>query len=224
MLYEIRLNKLQYEDKLLLRNVSLDIEAGEKVLIVGETGCGKTSLLHTLNLMNPGYDGCIKFHGEPIKAHPPDTLRARVIEVMQEPVLGDGSVRQAIEYPLRFHVHRGKSFCNDRIRELLAALRLPDGILDKPVDTLSGGEKQRVALVRAMLLEPEALLLDEPSSALDQSVSAQVADYLLCCWDGAIIGISHDPTWQRKFTHTFTFADKRLLDEKKLQSIPEVTQ
>ncbi len=196
---EIILDKLYHGERTLLRNVRLEIPEGGKVVLSGETGSGKTSLMHTLNRMNMGWDGKVRFKGEDIRDLNPMELRHRVIEVMQEPFLGRGKVREAIRIPFQFKINRSREIDPDRLKLLLHSFSLQESILDQSVDKLSGGEKQRIAMVRAMMLNPEVLLLDEPSSALDREISKRVLDFMLNKCSASVLCISHDPVWQDAF-------------------------
>lgn len=197
----IKLNSLAWKDKILLGETSLSVITGEKILIVGSTGSGKTSLLHTLNLMNPHYEGVILLDGKDIREHKPEELRARIMEVMQEPWLDDVTVREALLEPHAYGVHRKKGAFDpaawlETVTRLLDSFALDSSYLDKKSSQLSGGEKQRIALIRALQFEPEILLLDEISSALDSTTSGIISHCLFGSYPGTVIAISHDPLWQ----------------------------
>lgn len=144
---------------------ALDIPAGVVTCIVGESGGGKSTLLRLLNQLISADSGDIRFRGEPIGSLDPVGLRRRVVMVPQAPVLFGDSVRDNLTAGPRF---AGKEAPSEE--RMLEAMKLVH--LDKPLDasagSFSGGEKQRLSLARAWLLEPEAFLLDEPSSALDE--------------------------------------------------------
>ncbi len=213
---EIRLERLYHDERTLLRDVEISIPEGGKVVLSGETGSGKTSLLHTLNRMNMGWNGVVRFHGNDVREMNPVELRHRVIEVMQEPFLGRGKVRDAMQIPFQFKVNHDRSLDPDRLLLLLKSFSLPESIMDQSVDKLSGGEKQRIAMVRAMLLEPDVLLLDEPSSALDREISKKVLDFVLNKCSAAVLCISHDPVWQDAFPIHYTIEGDRLVRVKEI--------
>ena len=216
----IRIDSLAYRDRLLLGPTALDVHPGEKILIVGPTGSGKTSLLHTLNLTNPGYSGHILFHGKDLRDYKPEELRARVMEVMQEPHLDEGSVESALLLPWNYRIHAllGKpdlgAFREEAVR-LLESFALDASYLDKDCGKLSGGEKQRVALIRAMQFRPEVLLLDEISSALDQNTSGIISDCLFNHYPGTIVAISHDPLWQSRWNRIWRLENGSVTEQRR---------
>lgn len=202
---ELRITKLFYQDKILLQDLHLDVGSAEKILIVGSTGSGKTSLLHTLNLMNPHYEGSILFKGKDIRQYKAEALRLGIMEVMQEPWLEDMPVLDVLKEPWSYAVHKDrKQVFGDAwlqgIEKLLQSFGLSPEILKSRSSKLSGGEKQRIALIRTLQFDPEVLLLDEISSALDQKTSGLISDCLFQNYSGCIIAISHDPLWQSKWT------------------------
>ena len=213
----INIRSLHYADKVLMRDLDLTVGKGERVLIVGSTGSGKSSLLNAMNLMNHNYNGVITLSGKDIRATKPEVLRSRICMVIQEPWLDPGTVADALDEPLRYTIrkHSQHSGSNQRVMELLRAFRLPEDILRQTTDKLSGGEKQRVALVRALQLNPEILLLDEISSALDQQTSGVISDFIFDSYPGTVIAISHDPLWQKRWQRVWNIRDGALIDSAK---------
>ncbi len=216
-LLKVSLSSLHYVNKVLLRDVDLSVQKGDRVLIVGATGSGKSSLLNSLNLMNHSYDGCITLSGKDIRTIRPEALRARICMVMQEPWLDPGTVADALDEPLHYATRKHHPFPHRerRVNELLSAFRLPDGILEQSTEKLSGGEKQRVALVRALQLDPEILLLDEISSALDQHTSGIISDCIFNNYPGTVIAISHDPLWQNRWQRVWSIEGGAVRDSKR---------
>lgn len=213
-LLRIRIERLFYDDLELVSDIDLKVSPGEKILITGSTGSGKSSLLNTLNLMNQNYEGEVLFQGKPVTEYVPQVLRSRIVMVMQEPWLGEGSVSEVLDEALAFCSNRKRldQDQNNRVHELFKIFELPADYLDKKAEQLSGGEKQRVALIRAMLLQPQILLLDEVSSALDQSTSGIISDFIFGRCGSTVIAISHDPLWQSRWQRTWRIQDGKIHD------------
>ena len=213
---DINIKRLYYGDKTLLTDLNLVVKPIERILIVGPTGMGKSSLLHTFNLMNQNYDGSIMFEGKDLREYAPHDLRSQICQVMQEPYLGEGSVEDVLQEPLSYHSnhHSNSKERRQRMLALFENFRLPESHLSKQAEQLSGGEKQRVALVRTLLLNPKILLLDEISSALDQNTSGIISDCIFNNYPGAVIAISHDPLWRERWDRNWTLQDGKIIDNR----------
>ena len=180
--------------------VSLEIDRGASVGLVGESGCGKTTLGKLLiGLLEPT-GGTIEFDGEPLTGRDRSTMKAfrrRVQMVYQDP---DSSlnprrtVGKTLREPLR--IHGMTEDVDDRIDRMLERVDLdPDQHRPRFPHELSGGQRQRVGIARALILEPEFLVLDEPTSALDVSVQARILELLADLRDEmdlTFLFISHD--------------------------------
>lgn len=144
----------------LLRGVDLGLSRGRVTAIVGPSGAGKTTLLRCLNGLEPRAQGTVLLDGADIETIDPINLRRRVGLVFQLPMLFEGTVRDNLLYAL------------DAARldpeAALTRVSLDGSYLDRRGDSLSVGEAQRVSLGRALMRDPEVLLMDEPTSALDR--------------------------------------------------------
>lgn len=211
---ELKLKRLYYAERLLLEDISLSVRRGEKILLMGATGSGKTSLLNTLNLMNMNYKGAIYFEGKEVREYNAQHLRSRITMVMQEPWLGEGLVKEALSEAFGYQAIRNRGITEDAdtIGRLLKAFELPAEYLDKKAEQLSGGEKQRFALIRALILQPEILLLDEISSALDQETSRIISQIIFHKFPGTVIAISHDPLWQNSWERRWEITEGKIVD------------
>jgi putative ABC transport system ATP-binding protein len=139
--------------------------------IYGPSGSGKSTLLKLLNHLHSPDEGNINFNGKSIFEMDPIELRRKVVMVPQTPTIYEGTVKDNLIIGCKF---AEKPIPSDHeLENILATVHLRKP-LDEDADTLSGGEKQRLALARALLLHPEVLLLDEPTSALDEETASSV--------------------------------------------------
>jgi len=154
----------------IVRGVNLAVGAGETVTIVGPSGAGKSTLLRLLDRLDEPTGGTVYLDGTDYRTLDPVDLRVRVGLVPQDPALGDGTVYDAVTAGRRL---RGETPDPDRVRSLLDRVDL-SGYGDRSVTDLSGGEAKRVAVARTLLVDPEVLLLDEPTASLDADAQAGV--------------------------------------------------
>jgi tungstate transport system ATP-binding protein len=156
--------KKSYAGRLVLDIGSLDIFNNELLGIVGPSGSGKSTLLRLLNFLEAQDEGSITFHRR--DGHPktiPLEMQRKITTVFQNPALIDTTVRRNIEFGLRLRGNRDSKELVDSLLELIGMSHLANA----QSRSLSGGEAQRVALARAIILQPEVLLLDEPTANLD---------------------------------------------------------
>ena len=170
-----------------LDDVSLDVEAGEIVTLVGGSGCGKTTLLRLVSGLEAPTHGTVSVDGEAIAApHPTVGI------VFQEPrLLPWLTVAQNIGFGLE---HLPASERRDLVEEALLKVGLA-GYGPRWPRELSGGQAQRVSIVRALVTKPKVLLMDEPFSALDALTRATLQDHLLALWEASqptLLLVTHD--------------------------------
>jgi oligopeptide/dipeptide ABC transporter ATP-binding protein len=164
-----------------LDGVDLVIGRGEALGLVGESGCGKSTLGRCIVGLHEPTAGEIRFAGQPLTADRDRAARRRVQMVFQDPYSSLNprmTVRQTLVELLRVHEMVPKARIDARCRELLDLVGLPERSLDAHPRQFSGGQRQRVSIARALALEPELLIADEPVSALDVSVQATVLNLL----------------------------------------------
>ena len=161
--------------------LSLSVEEGETLGIVGESGCGKSTFARMLVGLLPPSSGTIEINGEPLDNADPALFGRKIQYVFQDPISSLNprkTIRQIMEAPLK-HLHDMPAAARaDRIREIFAAVNLREEFLDRYPHEFSGGQAQRIGIARALAADARILILDEPVSALDVSVQAQVLNLL----------------------------------------------
>lgn len=175
----IRLSSLnvEFDGQQVLKNLSLSVFHGEKVTLTGPSGSGKSTVLRCiLGLVVPD-SGTITILGEPVTRHNIWQKRRHIAYVAQEPDLGASSVQEVIETPFTYRANAGLRNNLARLPAIMEQFNLSQKLLDKQMTRLSGGEKQRIALTIAILLDRAIVLLDEASSALDTKNKQAVARY-----------------------------------------------
>ncbi|MBB3747650.1 oligopeptide transport system ATP-binding protein [Mycolicibacterium sp. BK634] len=169
-----------------LDGITLDLARGETLGLVGESGCGKSTLARTLLMLEKPDSGSVQFDGvDPFSLRGKDLLkfRRRVQMVFQDPYASLNARMSAgdiIAEPWRSHpgTYRNRRERQTRVRGLLDLVGLGAGAADKYPQEFSGGQRQRIGIARALALDPDVIICDEPVSALDLSVQAQVLNLL----------------------------------------------
>jgi putative ABC transport system ATP-binding protein len=157
-------------DKVLIDDVTFDVQTGEVLAIVGPSGSGKSSLLRLLNRLDEPTSGTVYLEATDYRQIAPRELRRKLGMVNQRPYLFPGTVEQNLRFGPQ---QRGESLSQDSIEQLLARVGLK-GYASRNIANLSGGEAQRVSVARTLANSPLALLLDEPTSALDEASKLEV--------------------------------------------------
>lgn len=187
------------DEKTLFHGVSFSVKRGEKITITGRSGSGKSTLLRCILGFVP-FDGEIIVQGIPLTIDSVWKVRQNMAYVAQEPELGGKLVRDVLAGPFSYKANHGLVYDHEEVDRLFDAFLLPKFLQDKEMNSLSGGEKQRIALIAALLLQRPLLLLDEAASALDSDAKKHVREYLSSRKDLAILSVSHD-------VHDFVFQD-----------------
>lgn len=202
----------------LFEDVDLSVEKGDFILIRGASGTGKSTLLRLVCRLASYTSGRIFFKGEPLEKIAPVELRSMVTYVAQIPSMASGSVRHNLLFPFSFAVNRARKEPSERdLSEMLEMFFLKDVGLEREASTLSIGQQQRLALMRAILLEPEMLLLDEPTSALDAesaSMVLRIVERLNREQHRTVVMVTHSaylPEGERSRTYLLENAKLRLL-------------
>jgi tungstate transport system ATP-binding protein len=208
-LLEVRSLSKNFGPAKILKGIDLTVERGEILGLIGPTGSGKTTLLRLINLLDEPSAGCILFDDRMVSGKTEKELlfaRRKMAMVFQKPVMFKASVEANVSYGLRMRGRAdatdatgGEMSMSDLVEESLAAVGL-SGYRSRDANTLSGGETQRIALARALILQPDLLLLDEPTANLDPGSAASI-DSLLKSLAGsrtAVILATHNMQQCRK--------------------------
>ena len=186
----IKLDKVNcyYYNFLAVKDVNLEIEENKITALIGPSGCGKSTVLRTLNRMNDGVPGskitgAVLIHNEDIYRSSVDLieLRRKIGMVFQRPYPFPMSIYDNVAYGPRMHGIKNKTTLDEIIENSLKQAALWNEVFDKLGDhayELSGGQQQRLCIARALAVEPEILLLDEPCSALDPIATLKIEDLL----------------------------------------------
>jgi dipeptide transport system ATP-binding protein len=193
-----------------LNGASFDVRAGETLAIVGESGCGKSTLARVLTMIEPPTSGKLEIEGNEItlvNGKPPSELRKQVQIVFQNPY-GSLNPRKTVaamlEEPLKLNTDLDPQQRRAAAEEMIAKVGMRPEHADRYPHMFSGGQRQRIAVARALMLRPKILILDEPVSALDLSIQAQILNLLSDLQDEfqlAYIFISHDLSVVRRIAN-----------------------
>ena len=160
----------------ILTAISFAIQHGDSIAIMGPSGSGKSSLLRLLNLLTSPTRGEIIYKNKNIQDYVPTELRRSIGYILQKPYLFGKTAEENLRYPYELH---GLKPNFSEINSYLKQVGLEQSILQKKNTALSGGEQQRIALIRSLLMKPEILLLDEVTSALDEENTLLLEKLLL---------------------------------------------
>ena len=166
-----------------LNGISLTVSRGETLAVLGRSGTGKSVLLKLIIGLQQPDSGSVRIHGQDIAGlalDPLGEIRKKMGFLFQHAALYDSlTVEQNVAFPLQHHKQEmSRSEQGDRVKELLAEVGMEEDLDKRPAD-ISGGMQKRVGLARALALEPDILLLDEPTAGLDPISSAEIDDLVL---------------------------------------------
>jgi phosphate transport system ATP-binding protein len=200
---EVNALKLYYGSQQVLKGIDLRIPEKRVTAFIGPSGCGKSTLLRCFNRMNDLIDSCriegeILLRGESIHRPVVDVaeLRRRVGMVFQKPNPFPKTIYENVAYGLRLQGVRNRQVLDEAVERSLRSAALWDEVKDRLHDNafgLSGGQQQRLVIARAIAIEPEIILLDEPCSALDPIATAKIEDLIFALKeDYTIVIVTHN--------------------------------
>jgi len=182
---------LRYGGKQIIKDFSLSIDEGEKVLISGKSGSGKSTLLRILLGFSCFDSGELTVRDRLVSPSDYAEIRKLFAYVNQDVTLRPGNVHKVLEEIAKFSGNNYDGSFNKQLAELF---EFDLELLDKDTLELSGGERQRLGIILAIMLDRPIFLLDEVTSALDGGLKSKVADFFSTC-DKTVLSISHDREW-----------------------------
>ncbi len=181
-----------------LEDVNFQLFKKKTLAVVGESGCGKSTLAKTIMQIEERTEGHIEIHGEPISRPVKSDFYKKIQMIFQDPYSSINPRKKAWEIiaePLRVNTDLSKRECYDEALKAMGMVGLRPEMGERFPHMFSGGQRQRIGIARALVLKPEIMILDEPVSALDVSIQAQIINLLLDLQDQldlSYIVISHD--------------------------------
>lgn len=189
---------VQFNQNLFFERLNFDVEKGEKLLVYGRSGEGKTTIIRLLLGFEFPREGKIYFEGKLLDRKTIWDIRKEIAYVSQNLDIGAGRVTALINRVLNYTANENINPSKTELSDMLKFLKLKESILQENFEKLSGGEKQRILIVIALLLKRSVFLLDEVTSALDSELKEKVRDFFLKRDDWTVIVISHDKDWLQR--------------------------
>ena len=197
----------------ILKDISFTVQKKEIIALLGPSGSGKSSLLKSINMFKTPSCGQIKYHNNDIQEISPMALRKKIGYVLQNPTLFGNDVMENLKYPCELHQI---VFDINLVEFYLKKVNLKPDILEKKPNELSGGEQQRISLVRTLLLEPEIILLDEVTSALDEDNTLLIEELIKYENENnelTVIFISHNNEQAKRLAQKVIYMEEGVIKE-----------
>ena len=185
---------IAFGTEVLFSGFEMKLENGETACIVGQSGCGKTSLLNAVMGFVPLYEGTIKVGGTLLDKSTIDLVRRQIAWIPQELALPFEWVKEMVSLPFELKVNRSVPFSEERLFMCFDELGLEHELYFKRVNEVSGGQRQRIMLAVAALLNKPLIVIDEPTSALDTGSTDKVLAFFRRQAEkgAAVLAVSHD--------------------------------
>lgn len=180
-----------FDGKKIIEEFTEKISSGEHVCLMGESGAGKSTLLNSLMGLTVPSSGSIRVDGIPLSSHTIQSVRSKIAWVPQEIHLPYDSVRETVLAPFELKVNHAILLDEKRMFALFEELGLESSIYDRRMLEISGGERQRLMIALAVLLNKKILLLDEPTSAIDPQTREKMIAFLKAL-DVTLLSVTHD--------------------------------
>lgn len=179
----------------IFQRLSFALQNQERLVLRGPSGIGKSVLLRTLVFLDPLQEGDIYFQSKKLTPEQIPLFRSQVLYLGQKPSLSEGTVEDNFKKAFEFKTHKKRSYSKEKALQILNLFNLGEPFLNQQAKLLSGGEAQIMALIRALIIEPKVLLLDEPTASLDvlrsEVFEKHLIDWVTSSEDRALIWITH---------------------------------
>lgn len=205
-----------YQNTQILDGINLEIKEGECISVIGSSGSGKSTLLKLCSDLIMPTVGSVLYKGKDYKGYEPTVLRKEIGYCVQTPYLFGETVKENLYFPF---VIRGERVEDDKINELMKTFKLEESYLGKSIHNLSGGEKQRIALIRSLIFPPKVLLLDEVTASLDQENTSVVEAFVkkLNASGITILWVTHNEKQSESiFTRRITMKEGKVIQDERL--------
>ncbi|WP_340818957.1 ATP-binding cassette domain-containing protein [Methanolobus sp. WCC4] len=198
---------ISYDSRPILSGFDLSVSKGEKILIKGRSGIGKSTIFRLIMGFGVQDSGGISMDGVPVDADNIWDMRKRIAYVSQDTDIGEGKVADLIGEIFSFKANRG-AYEEDDLERIMSDLSLSPRILNKEFTKLSGGEKQRITLLMALLSGKDIFLLDEVTAELDSGLKQKVVEMFFDDPQWTVLAISHDREWENRATKVIDLSGK----------------
>lgn len=205
VLLDIQKLSVNYDGKTILSDFNFSVSKGEKILIKGKSGIGKSTLFRMIMGFGKYDSGDISLEGVSVDASNIWDIRKKVAYVSQDTDIAEGKVNDLVDEVFSFKANKSNDGRGD-IEKILYELSLSPNILNKEYTKLSGGEKQRVVLVLALLSGKDIFLLDEVTAELDADLKETVVGIFFDNPQWTVLAISHDREWESKAIKIIDFS------------------
>jgi len=196
---------IKYDGKPILSDFNLSVAKGDKILIKGSSGIGKSTIFRLIMGFGVQSSGTISLDGILIDSSSVWDVRKRIAYVSQDTDIGNGKVGDLIDEIFSFKANKDV-LDHTQLDKVMSDLSLDHSILKKDYMKLSGGEKQRIALVMALLSGKDIFLLDEVTAELDAALKQKVVDIFFGNPDWTVLSISHDREWETRNARVIDFS------------------
>ncbi|MEN8185589.1 MAG: ATP-binding cassette domain-containing protein [Bacteroidota bacterium] len=184
-----------YEKEEVIKDLSFQIKKGEKAVITGESGKGKSTILNSLLGFVPISNGEIFISDKKLVPDNILEIRNKVAWLPQETSLDFQNVNDIIYTPFTFKSNKHNFPSNSEVDQILNSLNISSKLLQNEIDEISGGQKQRILLASSLLLKKDILIIDEPTSALDTENKKQITDFVMSQNNLTVLAVTHDIYW-----------------------------